>query len=199
MSTSAWNPVFGEPTPQNEGPPNTAAPTDQSANGHQAGPPAGDPSYPDSANAEIQSIASAIEELQGRLEQANSHLGHATALRDSELEIGRLFVEAQRFSESSLSKLEQQIHEILLEAEAKASQILMEATEEAHQIRRQAQEAAFLSNRAAQELQSAISGFTVVNSALINELNALNTMLTPSSEQQVAQPLGQQPRIVGTF
>jgi cell division septum initiation protein DivIVA len=199
MSTSAWNPVFGEPTQPHESPQGVPAHASQYANGSLSRPPTGDPSYPDAANAEIHSIASAIEELQARLEKANSHLGHATALRDSELEIGRLFVEAQRFSESSISKLEQQIHEILLEAEAKASQILREATEEAHEIRRQAQEAAFVSNRAAQELQSAIAGFTVVNSALVSELNALNTMLTPSSEQQVAEPLGQQSRLMGSF
>ena len=30
-----------------------------------------------------------------------------------EVEIGRLFVEAQRFSEASLSKLESRIHEVL--------------------------------------------------------------------------------------
>ena len=38
----------------------------------------------------------------------------------TESEIGRLFVEAQRFSEESLSKLELQIHQILCAAEDKA-------------------------------------------------------------------------------
>lgn len=196
MSTSPWNPVFGDPAQSDTSPQGSPTHPYQFANGSPPVPPVPNPS---SANAEIHSIASAIEELQSRLEVANSHLGHATALRDSEVEIGRLFVEAQRFSESSISRLEQQIQEILLEAESKATQILREATEEAQEIRRQAHEAAFVSTRAAQELQSAIAGFTVVNSALVNELNALNTMLTPSSEQQVAQQLGQQPRMTGSF
>lgn len=191
--------MFGEPTQSDVSPQGSPNRPYQFANGNPPVPPATDPVYPDAANAEIHSIASAIEELQNRLEVANSHLGHATALRDSEVEIGRLFVEAQRFSESSISRLEQQIQEILLEAESKATQILREATEEAQEIRRQAHEAAFVSSRAAQELQSAIAGFTVVNSALVNELSALNTMLTPSSEQQVAQQLGHQPPITGSF
>ena len=62
-------------------------------------------------------------------------------METTEVEIGRLFVEAQRFSEDSLSKLEFEIYEILREVEAKAKQILAEATQEAHEIRRQAQHA----------------------------------------------------------
>ena len=123
-------------------------------------------------NAELQSIASTIEELQGRLEQANSRLSSAAKVETTEFEIGRLFVEAQRFSEASLTKLEVQIHEILGAAEAKATEILTEATEEAHEIRRQAQEAAFLSTRTARELQTAIAGFTTVNNELVKELGA---------------------------
>ena len=105
----------------------------------------------------------------------------------TEVEIGRLFVEAQRFSEASLSKLEVAILEILREVEAKAKQILTEATEEAHEIRRQAQQAAFASTRTAQELQSAIAGFTTVNNELLKELGALNTMMTPASERGMTE------------
>ena len=107
-------------------------------------------------NAELHSIASTIEELQRRLEAANTRLSSVAEVETTEVEIGRLFVEAQRFSEDSLSKLENQIHEVLCAAENKANQILSEATAEALEIRRQAQEAAFLSTRTARELQSAI-------------------------------------------
>jgi cell division septum initiation protein DivIVA len=103
------------------------------------------------------------------------------------MEIGRLFVEAQRFSEDSLSKLERQIHEVLCAAEDKAKQILTEATEEALEIRRQAQEAAFVSTRTARELQSAIAGFTTVNVELVKELGALSSMLTPVSERGMTE------------
>ena len=135
------------------------------------------------ANSELLTIASTIEELQGRLEEANARLASAAKVETTEVEIGRLFVEAQRFSEASLSKLELAILEILREVEVKAKQILTEATEEAHEIRRQAQQAAFASTRTAQELQSAIAGFTTVNSELLKELGALNTMMTPASER----------------
>jgi len=79
------------------------------------------------------------------------------------------------------------VHEILSEAEAKAKQIIAEATEEAHEIRRQAHQSAFVSTQAAQELQSAITGFTGVNSALLKELGTLNSMLTPENERGMNQ------------
>jgi uncharacterized coiled-coil DUF342 family protein len=138
-------------------------------------------------HAELQSIAGTIEELQRRLEVANSQLSTAANVETTESEIGRLFVEVQRFSEDSLSKLELQIFGILCAAEDKAKAILTEATQEAIEIRRQAQEAAFLSTKTAQELQSAIAGFTTVNNELVRELGALNSMLTPASEQGVRQ------------
>lgn len=139
------------------------------------------------ANSELHTIASTIEELQDRLEEANARLSNAANVETTEVEIGRLFVEAQRFSEDSLSKLEFAIYEILREVEAKANQILAEATQEAHEIRRQAQHAAFGSTRTAQELQSAIAGFTTVNNELLKELGALNTMMTPASERGMTQ------------
>jgi cell division septum initiation protein DivIVA len=136
---------------------------------------------------ELQSIATTIEDLQRRLEAANSQLSTTANVEATESEIGRLFVEAQRFSEESLSKLELQIHEILCAAEEKAKAILTEATQEAIEIRRQAQEAAFLSTKTAQELQSAIAGFTTVNNELVKELGALNSMLTPAGERGMTQ------------
>lgn len=138
-------------------------------------------------NAELHSIASTIEELQQRLEVANTRLSSVATVETTEFEIGRLFVEAQRFSEDSLSKLESQIHEILCAAEAKAKQMLVEATEDALEIRRQAQEAAFASTSTARELQSAIAGFTTVNNELVNELGALNSMLAPANERGVTE------------
>jgi chromosome segregation ATPase len=137
----------------------------------------------DAASSEFDVIAQAIEDLQNRLERAHDQLGRVTEIRTTEFEIGRLFVEAQRFSEASLSKLERQIQEILVEAEAKAAEILQEATEEALEIRRQAEQSTFIPAQAAQELQSAIAGFVAVNGGLIKELNTLNAMLMPSTEQ----------------
>ncbi|MGO8861024.1 MAG: hypothetical protein ACLQRH_09690 [Acidimicrobiales bacterium] len=138
-------------------------------------------------NAELHSIASTIEELQRRLEVANTRLSSAATVETTEFEIGRLFVEAQRFSEDSLSKLERQIHEVLCAAEDKARHILTEATEEALEIRREAQEAAVVSKKTARELQSAIVGFTTVNNELVKELGALSSMLTPASERGMAE------------
>jgi hypothetical protein len=138
-------------------------------------------------NAELHSIAGTIEELQRRLEQANSRLSTAATVETTEFEIGRLFVEAQRFSEESLSKLELRIHTILCAAEDKAKEILTEATKEALAIRQEAQEAAFVSTKTARELQAAIAGFTTVNNELVKELGALNSMLTPGSDRGIGE------------
>jgi hypothetical protein len=137
--------------------------------------------------AELHSIAGTIEQLQRRLEAANTRLSSVATVETTEFEIGRLFVEAQRFSEDSLSKLERVIHQVLCAAEDKAKQILTEATEEALEIRRQAHGAALVSKQTARELQSAIVGFTTVNTELVKELGALSSMLTPTSEQGTAE------------
>jgi hypothetical protein len=188
MSTKPIDSVFGVPERASDARPD--APISDIAN-HRTADAAEETPEPGTevewANAELHSIASTIEELQNRLEQANSRLDSAAKVETTEFEIGRLFVEAQRFSEASLSKLEIQIHEILCEAEAKARQILTEATVEAHEIRQQAQQAAFASTMTAKELQAAISGFTNVNGELLKELGALNSMLSPASERGMTE------------
>jgi cell division septum initiation protein DivIVA len=150
------------------------------AGGNQHGPAAS--ADVQQVNSELLTIASTIEDLQSRLQQANERLASASNNEASEYELGKLFVEAQRFSEASLAALETRISEILSEAETKAAQILAEATQEAQEIRRQAQEAAIASTASVHELRSAIAGFTVVNSELLKELGTLNSALTPAGE-----------------
>src|SRR3984957_7212449 len=48
----------------------------------------------ESASAEIEFVTSAIEDLQSRLERANTQMNQVTAVRATEREIGLLFVEA---------------------------------------------------------------------------------------------------------
>ena len=187
MSTKPIDSVFAVPERPSGAP--ADAPISDIANHRSADPPhegQAPGTEAEWANAELHSIASTIEELQGRLEQANNRLESVAKVETTEFEIGRLFVEAQRFSEDSLSKLELQIHQILREAEAKAIQILTEATHEAREIRRQAQQAEFASTSTARELQLAIAGFTTVNQELIKELGALNTILTPANDPGMA-------------
>ena len=149
MSTRPIDSVFGVP----EGPSDTQ-PDALFSNmaDHRSADAAGSAQEPGTevewANTELHSIASTIEELQSRLAEANSRLDSAAKAETTEFEIGRLFVEAQQFSDASLSRLELQIHEIFREAEAMAREILTEATEEAHEIRQHAQQAAFASRTA---------------------------------------------------
>jgi cell division septum initiation protein DivIVA len=138
-------------------------------------------------NTELHEIASTIEALQSRLAQANSRLSSVEELEAKEIEIGRLFVDAQRFIEDYVSKVELKIHEVLTEAQAKATQILVEATQEARDIRGEAQQAAFESTSTVRELQSAIAGFTTVNAELLKELGSLNSMLSPGSNRTTAE------------
>ena len=182
MSTNPLDEVFGS----------TSFPHEDvlSANGSGLGHVPQDHMTVESTGSELGAIAGAIEELQGRLAQANDQLHHVAAVQTTEYEISRLFVEAQRFSEASLSKLEMRIQEILVEAEAKAAEILREATEEAVEIRRQAQQSSAIPHRTAQEVQAAIVGFASVNSELVKELGVLNDMLTPSAEPR-SSSLGQ--------
>jgi hypothetical protein len=183
MSTNPIDPVFGH----------TSFPHEDvlSANGNGGWGQAPQANKAvESTSSELGAIAGAIEELQSRLAQANDQLHQVAVVQTTEYEIGRLFVEAQRFSEASLSKLEMRIQEILVEAEAKAAEILREATEEAVEIRRQAQMSSAIPNRTAQELQSAIVGFASVNSELVKELSVLNDMLTPVAEPR-SSSLGQ--------
>jgi chromosome segregation ATPase len=182
MDTSPIDPVFG-PSSYSRGEQEHPA-----GNGNRTGPPVRHDAAVESASSEIGAIAGAIEELQSRLERANEQLGQVAAVQTTEFEIGRLFMEAQRFSEATLSRLEMQIQEILVEAEAKAAEILREATEEAEKIRREAEQSSFIPSRTAQELQSAIAGFANVNNELIRELSALNAMLDPTNGR-VGQPL----------
>jgi cell division septum initiation protein DivIVA len=182
MDTSPIDPVFGPSSyPREE----QDHPT---GNGTRTSPPVRNDAAVESASSEIGAIAGAIEELQSRLERANEQLGQVAAVQTTEFEIGRLFMEAQRFSEATLSRLEMQIQEILVEAEAKAAEILREANEDAEKIRREAQQSSFIPARTAQELQSAIAGFASVNNELIRELNALNAMLAPSNNR-MAPPM----------
>jgi hypothetical protein len=188
MSTMPIESVHGVPEPSREADPHVPV---AEFGKHRAAPepdPAQAPAKEvEWVNSELHTIASTIEELQGRLEEANTRLASASNVETTEFEIGRLFIEAQRFSEASLSRLDLKIREILCEAEAKAKEILAEATEEAHEIRRQAQQAAFASTTTARELQTAIAGFTAVNNELLKELGSLNHMLTPANERGMSE------------
>jgi hypothetical protein len=188
MSTMPIDSVYSVPEPSRDAHPDLPVPA---FGNHRAAPEPDQAQAPANevewVNSELHTIATTIEELQGRLDEANTRLESASKVETTEFEIGRLFVEAQRFSEASLSKLDLKIHEILCEAEAKAKEILAEATEEAHEIRRQAQQAAFAASATARELQTAITGFTAVNNELLKELGSLNHMLTPANDRGVSE------------
>ena len=191
MNTSASDPVFGElpPTPGQH----HAATTAMGLGGTAL--PVDENDAVESANAEIQFVSSAIKDLQDRLDRAHDQMDHVSAVWTTEVEIGRLFVEAQRFTDSSLSSLEQQVRAILEQAEAKAQEILREATEDAEEIRRDAQALKSIPAETAHELQVAIAGFSHINGELVKELGALSAKLTPMGLPDFGSPEGSSPAI----
>jgi cell division septum initiation protein DivIVA len=189
MSTMPINSSWGGPEPRDGQPDVPMADLSDRRPNHaseseQADAPDQDVEW---VNTELSTIADTIAQLQGRLEEANTKLASAAKVETTEFEVGRLFVEAQRFTDASLSELDRKVNEILCQADAKAREILAEATQEAHEIRRQAQEAAIASTRTTSELQAAITGFTAVNNELLKELGTLNEMLTPASERGISE------------
>jgi hypothetical protein len=134
-----------------------------------------------SASSELGLIVEAIAELQERLAHAREQMNQVAVEETTEYEIGRLFVEAQRLSEATLSRLQFQIQGILMEAETKAAEILREANEEATDILRQAHHLSLMPDSATQDLESAIVTFANVNSELVKDLTVLSDVLTASS------------------
>jgi cell division septum initiation protein DivIVA len=134
----------------------------------------------ESASSELEFVSGALKELQERLDRANDQMVHVAAVRTTEVEIGRLFVEAQRFTDASLANLEEQVHSILKQAEEKADEIIREAHEEAEEIRRGAQASSAIPIETARCLRDAIAGFSHINGELVKELEALNAILAPT-------------------
>jgi len=140
-------------------------------------------------DSELNQIALAIEDLQDRLDKANARLGNVAQFEATELEIGRLLVDAQRSSDSVLTHLESKVHEVLILIENKARQILLEATEEAHHIRRQAQQSALSATQTARDLHAALVAFASANADVLAEYGGLNTMLDSALQAHATQAI----------
>jgi cell division septum initiation protein DivIVA len=139
-------------------------------------------------DSELNQIALAIEDLQSRLEKANERLGNVEYMEATEFEIGRLLVEAQRTSESTLVHLEAKVYEVLMALEAKANQILAEATEEARQMREQTQEASLAATQIAHDLQAAVGRFISANAEF---LGGPNNVLVSETRTDAPQAVGE--------
>jgi cell division septum initiation protein DivIVA len=100
-----------------------------------------------------------------------------TDLPISETELGRLFVEAQRFTDDALAKLDSQVDRVLAQASAKAAQIVLEAREEAEQILRTARDTVALPTETAGELRVAVDQL----SKFVGELATMLKTDRPSS------------------
>jgi cell division septum initiation protein DivIVA len=100
-----------------------------------------------------------------------------TDLPISETELGRLFVEAQRFTDDALAKLDSQVERVLAQASAKAAEIVVEAREEADQILRSARDTVSLPTDKADELRAAVDRL----STFVGELGALLKTDRPSN------------------
>jgi dsDNA-specific endonuclease/ATPase MutS2 len=133
-------------------------------------------------SSEMDSITTAVSSLLERLDTANNKLAEATSVRMTEWEMGRLFVEAQEFTDTALNTLDEQTHQMLLEAEQEADQIIANARLEAERIVAEAKSSPALSSETVTYLRSTIEGFARVNQELLKELTFLNEMLEGRAE-----------------
>jgi cell division septum initiation protein DivIVA len=90
----------------------------------------------------------------------------------SEREIGQLFVEAQRFTDDALAKLEGQVERVLAEAGRKAAEIVLEAREEADELLRRARESVSLSSAKADELHDAVARLGTLVDSLADSMKS---------------------------
>ncbi len=134
----------------------------------------------DAVAAEFSEMSRAIEELRERLDLASSKMEHVAVVRTSELEIGRLFVQAQEFTDAALGQAEQRARQAIAEAEAEATRILEEARREAEAIVEEARQQAALPPEAVGRLDSTIAGFIEINRELIEELVYLRGSYNPA-------------------
>jgi vacuolar-type H+-ATPase subunit H len=169
----------------------------------------------DDAAVEVESIAGAINELQARLEQANSRILEAKRVQSTEEEIGRLFVQAQQFTDTAINQLEEQARQAIDEAQAEADRIVAEAqhhaaelvkgqirqvieaaeeqaaaiiedaNRQAEEIMSEARAASPIPPETAEQLRATIEGFSRVNRELVEELAFLNVALAGESMPQI--------------
>jgi len=114
------------------------------------------------------------------LGDASEH--HVVEDPKTEREIGQLFVEAQRFTDDALAKLEGQVDRVLAEAGRKAAEIVLEAREEADGVLRRARESVLLSTTKADELHDAVGRLASLVDSLAEVLKG--TLADPSAGPQ---------------
>lgn len=126
-------------------------------------------------------IASNMNGLGKRIEEAAGTINHALIVSTSEVEIGKLFARAQEFVDQAVADAQEQASQLLADARAEASRIVDEAHYRAQQIMGQASTSRLLPPEAAQQLERTIESFSKANSELAEELVQLNKSLAPQN------------------
>lgn len=143
------------------------------------GRPVDDEQEIERVTAEVQSVSSAIDSLTRRLTEANDRLEHVSMVRSSEVEIGRLLLQAQRFVDEAVAEARDHAKATVAEAEAEADRILAEARQQAEEIIQAARSAPTVSPETLLALDTTIGEFTKANTELIHELAQLRDVLGP--------------------
>lgn len=149
-----------------------------------------DTAYPDASDTvqavttAVTHVAVALDELKGQLEIANRRVSEVAAAQTTEAELGRLFVRAAQFADSAIAEAQDEARRLVADARREADRIVAEARGHADAIIEEAEQSSALPSAFALQVQTALDGFTHVNSEFMKELeflwNSLQTALPPA-------------------
>jgi hypothetical protein len=129
--------------------------------------------------ASLSNVSTVMDHLTAQLTQLTEAFGHTRTIRNTEAEIGRLFVRAQAHVDESIDKAHAQAHQIVSQAQLEAARIVEQAHLQAAEIVEQARRSAILQPEAVTRLSSTIEGFARMNNELVRELSQLRESLAP--------------------
>jgi vacuolar-type H+-ATPase subunit H len=160
--------------------------------------------------ASLSHVSGVMDRLTAQLTTLTEAFGWTKSVRTTEVEIGRLFVDAQAHVDQSIANAHAQGGQIVSDAHAEARQIVSDASAQAGQIvsaahveavrivqEAQTQAAAIVDEarrsevlhpEAVARLSSTIEGFARMNTELVSELSALRESLQPVAEQYAPTP-----------
>jgi hypothetical protein len=125
----------------------------------------------------VRHAAGAIDDLKDILEQLEASIAKTTDDRQTEEQIGRLFIKAREFVDRAVRDAQETSRNLVAEAEFEASRIVSAAKDETSRLVDGGPPSSTMPREALRQLQATIDGFDHVNRALLDGLSALNQML----------------------
>jgi len=135
-------------------------------------------------------IASTMNDLTDRIEQAADAIQKAMVVGASGLEIARLFVRAQQFIDRAIREAQREASRVLADAHAEAERIVAQERQHTRELLEQIPLSGLLPVEAVQRVAHSIDTFTRSNSELTEELTQLRSEQAPGDEGHSPQGPG---------